>query len=231
LSRFSDRLGGLKQRRKRRKAMPFIPGIGNRRFFASTPGKIVALLRRSSHTVEELAHALGLTDNAVRAHLTTLERDGLVQQQGTRPGKRKPSVVYNLAPAAEDLFPKAYGPVLSQLLEVLNKRLEASEVEDLLRTAGRRLAATRPIPSGDLQTRLEEAVSTLTTLGGLAELEQCNGTSVIRGVSCPLAAVVRGHPEVCRLAEALLSELIGVPVQEHCERGEHISCHFVVPGT
>jgi predicted ArsR family transcriptional regulator len=163
--------------------------------------------------------------------LTTLERDGLVQQQGTRPGKRKPSVIYDLTPAAEDLFPKAYGPVLSQLLGVLHEHLEASEIEDLLRTAGRRLAATGPAPSGDLQTRLEEAVSILNTLGGLAELEQCNGTSVIRGLSCPLAAVVRDHPKACSLAEALLTELIGVPVQEHCERGEHISCRFVVPST
>jgi predicted ArsR family transcriptional regulator len=48
----------------------------NQRFFASTRGRIVTLLRRSSHTVEELAQALDLTDNAVRAHLATLERDG-----------------------------------------------------------------------------------------------------------------------------------------------------------
>lgn len=54
----------------------------NQRFFASTRGRIVTLLRHSSHTVEELAEALDLTDNAVRAHLATLERDGVVQQRG-----------------------------------------------------------------------------------------------------------------------------------------------------
>ena len=204
---------------------------GNRRFFASTRGRIVTLLRRSSQTVEELAHAFGLTDNAVRAHLTTLERDGLVQQQGTRPGKRKPSVVYDLSPAGEDLFPKAYGPVLRQLLEVLHERLEASEIEELLQAAGRRLAARGLTPRGDLQTRLEEAINTLNTLGGLAELEQRNGTHLIRGSSCPLAAVVRDHPEVCRLTKALLTELIGVPVQEQCERGEKMKCCFVVPSS
>jgi predicted ArsR family transcriptional regulator len=207
--------------------MPSIPG--NRRFLTTTRGKIVALLRRCCQTVEELAGSLGLTDNAVRAHLTTLERDGLVQQQGTRPGRRKPAVVYALTPAAEDLFPKAYGPVLSQFLEVLHERLNASEVEDLLRTTGRRLAASGPVSSGDLQTRLEGAVATLNALGGLAELEPHNASYVIRGMSCPLAAVVRDHPEVCRLAESLLTELIGVPVQEQCERGKKITCCFVVP--
>ena len=52
------------------------------RFFDSTRGRVVNLLRGKSGTVIELAEALGLTDNAVRAHLLSLERDGLVRQSG-----------------------------------------------------------------------------------------------------------------------------------------------------
>jgi DNA-binding transcriptional ArsR family regulator len=48
------------------------------------------LLCHAGRTVEELAQALDLTDNGVRAHLTTLERDGIVRQRGSlarrRPG-------------------------------------------------------------------------------------------------------------------------------------------------
>ncbi len=55
----------------------------DQKFFASTRGQIVTLLRRTSYTVEELAQAVGLTDNGVRAHLAILERDGIVQQRGT----------------------------------------------------------------------------------------------------------------------------------------------------
>src|SRR6266496_4119842 len=79
----------------------------NPRFFASTRGRIVTLLRRNSRTVEELAQELTLTDNAVRAHLATLERDGIVQQRGVRRGSGKPSYIYDLTPEAEYLFPKA----------------------------------------------------------------------------------------------------------------------------
>jgi predicted ArsR family transcriptional regulator len=50
----------------------------DRNFFESTRGRVVTLLRRSGRTVEELARELGLTDNGVRAHLATLERDGVV---------------------------------------------------------------------------------------------------------------------------------------------------------
>jgi predicted ArsR family transcriptional regulator len=51
----------------------------DRTFFESTRGRIVALLRRTGLTVDELAQELGLTANGVRAHLATLERDGIVR--------------------------------------------------------------------------------------------------------------------------------------------------------
>jgi len=207
-----------------------MPGMqSNQRFFTSTRGRIVTLLRRASRTVDELATALDLTDNAVRAHLATLERDGIVQQHGTRRGSGKPALVYELAPGAEQLFPKAYGPVLQQLLEVLSERMSSDEVETLLGEVGRRIAARWNVPSGDLRMRLEAAVEVLNELGGMAELEVCNDHYCIRGYSCPLAAVVPGHPEVCHLTQTLLTELVGVTVKEHCDRNERLQCCFTVP--
>jgi predicted ArsR family transcriptional regulator len=73
------------------------------------------LLRHGDRTVEELAQALGLTDNAVRAHLVTLERDRLVRQTGLRRGTSRPAYAYSLTPAAERLFPKACGTLLRML--------------------------------------------------------------------------------------------------------------------
>ncbi len=83
----------------------------DRRFFESTRGRLVTLLRRKGHTVGELAEEVGLTSNGVRAHLATLERDGLVRQDGSvrrGSGGGKPAYIYELTPEAEALFPKAY---------------------------------------------------------------------------------------------------------------------------
>ena len=77
--------------------------------------------------------------------------------------------------------------------------------------------------------RLEAAVEVLNELGGMAELEVCNDHYCIRGYSCPLAAVVPGHPEVCHLTQTLLTELVGVTVKEHCDRNERLQCCFTVP--
>ena len=200
----------------------------NQRFLTSTRGQIITLLRRNSHTVDELAQALGLTDNAVRAHLATLERDGIVQQRGVRRGSGKPSAVYELAPAAEQLFPKAYDQVLQQLLDVVGERLTPDEVETLLRAVGRRMALEWKVPSGDLRVRLGGAIEVLNELGGMAELEADNDHSYIRSYSCLFAAVVPGHPEVCRLAETLLTELVGESVQAHCHIDGVPRCLFTV---
>src|SRR5436190_543972 len=111
----------------------------DKRFWASTRGRIVMLLRGGSRTVNELAAALGLTDNAVRMQLDRLERDGLVQPRGTRPGTRKPTVIYELSPEAERLFPKVYGPILRHLMDELAERLPAKRVDDMARAVGHRL--------------------------------------------------------------------------------------------
>jgi predicted ArsR family transcriptional regulator len=189
---------------------------------------VVTLLRRAGFTVDELARELDLTNNGVRAHLATLERDGIVRQSGVvrrESGGGKPAYLYELTPEAEDLFPKAYEPVLYRLLDVLTEQLESDELEALLRAVGRLMAEEHMVPTDDgACARLEAAVDVLIELGGLAELEAQDGGYVIRGYSCPLAGLTQEHPEVCRMVETLITELAGVPVYEHCDRGERPRC-------
>ncbi len=200
------------------------------RFLATTRGRILTLLRRSARTVNELAEHLELTDNAVRAHLATLERDGLVRQSGTRPGFRKPNLTYELTPAAGQFFPKPYAALLQQLLAELSTRMTPTELEDVLREVGRRVAALYAggVKGGCPRERVGGAVAVLGELGGLAEVEETDGRLVIRGFDCPLGAVVEGHPAACRVAESLLADLIGAPVTERCRHGTPPHCAFEV---
>ncbi len=191
------------------------------RFLGSTRGQIVSLLRGAARTVEELASALDLTDNAVRAHLATLERDGLVYQSGVRRGVRKPHATYALTTEAEDLFPKAYDTLFNVLLSVLKERLTPDELRNVLREVGRKVA-TDAMPSEaarpDLLAGAERAVKVLEALGGAPRLEREPGKITIQSTSCPLGTAVAAHPEVCRLAEALLTQLTGQRVRESCDK-------------
>jgi predicted ArsR family transcriptional regulator len=201
----------------------------DRRFFATTRGQVVTLLRAGERTVDDLAQALGLTDNAVRAHLAALERDGLVRQRGVRRGGGKPAFAYGLTADAERLFPKADAIALRGLLDVLAERLPPDAFDELMRETGRRIAPASPAPEGDLRARVERATALLADLGGLAEWEaRDDGSFTIRGFSCPLAAA-SGCPAVCRLAAALLSDVVGAPVRQQCDLGDPPRCRFEIP--
>lgn len=205
------------------------------RFFESTRGKVITLLRQEHRTVEEIAAELGLTDNAIRTHLTALERDGLVTQGEPRRGIGKPAFTYTLTPEADRLFPKAYGALLHHLLRVLSERLPRENIADALKTVGHRVAEGHHRPhdtlGSDLQDRVESAVAVLSSLGGLAEAEKTEDGFLIRGYSCPLANAVEGHPDSCLIAETMLSDLIGVPVHQVCDQGSPPRCRFeVLPG-
>ena len=202
----------------------------DKRFFGSTRGRIVTLVRGTTKTVNELAEELELTDNAVRAHLLSLERDGLIRQSGVQRGIRKPHFSYELTDEAEHLFPKAYDALLNQLIAVLKGRLTPRALKEVLREVGRSLAGrqTSDTKRGDLETRAEKALTALEAIGGTARLEKEEGKLYIRSASCPLATAVAEHPEVCQLAESLLSEIMGATVRERCERDGSPRCTFEV---
>jgi predicted ArsR family transcriptional regulator len=115
--------------------------VDNDRFFTTTRGRIVALLRRSNKTVNDLVADLELTDNAIRAHLMSLERDGLVTQRGTIKGHRKPHNVYGLSDRARDLFPRPYGILFNHLLSTLKATVKRSAVIEHLKSIGRSIGS------------------------------------------------------------------------------------------
>jgi len=202
----------------------------SQKFYQTTRGRIVALLRRATLTVDQIATSLGLTDNAVRSHLTSLERDGLVEQSvSKRGGVGKPAYEYRIATDAEPLFSQAYLPILVQLLEVLRDRLPRAELDRVMRDVGARMAAGHAASPAELEERVKAASALLDALGGVTEVRTSDdGALTIRGFSCPLGAAVQGHPEVCNAVETMLSDVIGAPVRECCERGERPRCCFEV---
>lgn len=206
-----------------------IPGW-RQRLLDSTRGRILALLRVETQTVNELAASLDLTDNAVRSHLTSLERDGLVRQLGTRPGFRKPHALYGLADDAEYLFPKTYGQLLNHVLAVFSRRLPPEELRTSLREVGWTAAREHleQVKGKSRDQRIDFALRVLKALGSDAVLQETEGKQFIRGNGCPLSAVTAHHPEACLIAEALLSKIIDVTVQEHCAHGEAPRCCFEI---
>jgi predicted ArsR family transcriptional regulator len=200
-------------------------------FLDSSRGRIVALLRGGGLTAEDIASKLGVTPSAIRAQMTNMERDGVVTRAGKRPGTTRPSHIYELTPPIEQLLSKAYVPLLSQLVDIFAEVLPAQQVETLFRTTGKALAkelSREKRIAGGLKSRVAAASGLMNEhLGALTRVEG-NGAIVIRGVSCPLAALTGKHRAVCLAVESFVSEIVRVPVRECCDRKGRPRCCFEV---
>src|SRR5690606_34933871 len=133
----------------------------------------------SRQTVNELAEFLNVSDNAVRAHLAGLERDGIVMQDGIVRGFRKPHFVYALTENANKLFPRSYDSLLNRVLDQVKLRLSPAAIREILHDVGRSFG----FGSGDEKTekeRLNDAVDALAELGGAAVIEETKGHTYIR---------------------------------------------------
>jgi len=202
-----------------------------KQLFDTSRGRIVALLQRAELTVDEIAAELGVSANAIRMQITAMERDGVVQRVGLRPGTTRPSQVYHLTAEVEQLLSRAYVPLLTKLVHVFASHVPSEEMERVLRETGRQLADDLLVgkrPAGTLESRVTAASQLLNQqLGALTHVEK-NGGYSIRGAGCPLAAVTGKHPAVCLAMEEFVSEVTGVAMRECCDRSERPRCCFTV---
>jgi predicted ArsR family transcriptional regulator len=196
-------------------------------------GRIVTLLQGGGLTADDVATSLGLTRSAIRVHIAAMERDGVVRRAGKRPGTTRPSHVYELTPEVEQLLSTAYIPLLAQLVGVFAEALPPEQVETLLRRSGKGLAqelSRGKRPGGGLKSRAAAASAMMNEhLGALTHVEG-NGGIVIRGAGCPLAALTGTHRGVCLAMESLVTEIVGVPARECCEREGRPRCCFEIQG-
>jgi DeoR family transcriptional regulator, suf operon transcriptional repressor len=193
-------------------------------------GRIVSLLQQGPLTIDEIASKLGLAASGVRAQITAMERDGVVQRMGKRPGTTRPSQFFELTGEVEQLLSRAYIPLLTQLVDVFANDLPPRQVEALLKETGKQLAGQMSPgrTTGSLRSRVTAASQQLNEqLGAVTHVEQ-NGHYVIRGEGCPLSALTGKHPAVCRAMESLVKELVGASVRECCERAERPRCCFEI---
>lgn len=197
--------------------------------YSPTRTRLIGLLRRSERTVPELAEELGVSGNAVRGHLSALVADDVVAERGVRrEGVGKPARIYGLTPGAHERLSRAYAPVLNLVVAVLESRLGEDVVKEVLEEVGRRIGRGAAA-SGGPDERIEAARSTLEDLGGAVDIHRTDGCVCLEGAGCPLDTVVRDHPEACVLAAALVSEIVGRPVREDCDRsGQTPRCRFEV---
>lgn len=210
-----------------------MPETIRKQLLDSSRGRIVSLLQAGALTADDIATKLGLTRSAVRIQITVMERDGVVRKAGKRAGVTRPSHLFELTPEVEQLLSKAYIPVLTHLVDVFAASLPAQQVESLLRRTGTALAnemTAGNVSSTDLKERMTRASELMNEHFGALTHVEANGSISIRGAGCPLSALTGKHPGVCLAIESFVSEIVGAPVSECCDREGRPRCCFEIVG-
>ena len=131
---------------------------------------------------------------------------------------------------AEQVSPKAHGPLRDIVLTAISKKLTGEELRAAMREVGRKVVHVRrlDVKGKSRKERIKAALRVLKELGGAASFHAGKGEDFIRGTGWPLAAASSRHPEACLIAESLLTEIIGAPVKRRCKHDQNSTCCFEV---
>ncbi|MCT0208232.1 iron-sulfur cluster biosynthesis transcriptional regulator SufR [Synechococcus sp. CS-1332] len=165
------------------------------------------LLREGEATAAQLAGSLGVSVQAMRRHLRSLEDDGLVEASPSHEGPGRPSNRWRLTDQGQGRFPDGSENFALGLLHTLTKSLPADTLELVLRQQAEEKAADyrRQIGSGPLGQRLEQLVELRRKEGYVAECRREDDPTaasdtaawVISEFHCSVVRIAEQYPVVC----------------------------------
>ncbi len=198
----------------------------------STRMEVLELLRRKGHaSAEAIAADLGVTPNAVRQHLTNLERDGFVTSHPERRARGRPSLLFSLTERADSVFPKRYGQLATMVLTEVQEMGGAEALDEIFaRVAARHAQVIEQDLGGlDFDEKLTRVVAWISRAGTLAEQTETDEGVKVTIHNCPFRNTALKFPQVCTITPQLITRLLGAAVsQSDSIHRRDPYCSFVV---
>jgi len=185
-------------------------------------------------TVASLAEALDVSPITVRHHLANLQSEGLIAIAVERKHVGRPKHIYTLTVAAQRYFPNQYHVLADRLLDTLKDMLPPDQVSKIIDTVADGVSmryGALPSTNADatLQDRLNWLVAVLGQEGFMAEIRRIDGNIVLTETNCPYLYVGQRHPEVCRIDQLLIKQVLGADVEQtSCVLKGDNACVFCV---
>ena len=182
-------------------------------------------------TVAELAQEQGISQASVRHHLTALQAEGLVDAQEVRQNVGRPHFSYYLTRAGLEQSPGQYIRLSDRLLDELKGHLPPETIGQMFADMASSIAAEhrREIEGKTLEEKLPVLVDLLGAEGFMTEWDRVGEHYRLTQNNCPYFRIGQRHPEVCLIDQALISEMLSLPVERGACRlyGDH-NCTFTV---
>jgi len=183
----------------------------------STRMEVLELLRRNGPcSAETVASDLDVTPNAVRQHLTNLERDGFVVSRPERGGRGRPALLFELTERADAVFPKRYGQLATMVLREVEESGGPEALDDIFaKVAARHARAIEHDLEGlDFDEKLSRVVTWIGRAGTLAEQSETPEGPKVTIHNCPFRNTALKFPQVCTITPQLISQLLGAAVSQ-----------------
>lgn len=187
-------------------------------------------------TIDEIVTSLSerigkITAVTVRHHLEILRGDGLVAAPAVRrrsaPGR--PQYVYALTERAADQFPNNYQGLASGLLEQIKVQLPQQQMVQILEGMADALASDALVPDAPIEVRLDHTVAFLNNQGYSAHWVRSEEGHILSVTNCPYEQVSCTNPELCKMDERLVRNLVGASVQRlSWQVKDEESCSFAI---
>ena len=171
-------------------------------------------------SVDQLSRLLEISRNATYQHVVALERDALIEKAEIAQTKGRPSQTFRLTESGRAKFPKRYSLFARLLVGLVKSRMGAEELAACLEELGQSLADEYAERVSDLKgdALMAEIAQIMLELGYEAEVTPSadSGDVEIRAHNCVFHDLAAEHKEVCTLDLALISRLVGAPI-DHAE--------------
>ncbi len=201
-----------------------------------TQQRLLKLLNKnkSGLTISDLTDLLGVSRNAVKQHLTSLEKNNLIESGALIKTAGRPIQNYVLTMEGKENFSRKYSWFAQILLE--NIRLEKGKngLSDFLEKIGIDIS-NKYLPDLNklkVKARLNKAASILSELGYEAEIVSSKDKSEISKLeisNCVFQHLAVSCPEICQFDLSLLSNLTGQKIeQQSCIARDGNVCSFGV---
>jgi predicted ArsR family transcriptional regulator len=200
----------------------------------STKDKILDLLKRKiSLSVNDLTECLNITHMAVRKHLSTLEKDGLIATQEIKQPMGRPLQTYFLTEKAEKLFPKNYEGITMEFLQDMKVILGEEPIQALFKNREQRLTKeySARIQHKSNHDKIQEFANIQNEKGYMADTLQIDpNTFELIEYNCPILSVAHEFKVACSCETQLLKNVLETEqVQRtNCKTDGDNHCKFII---
>jgi predicted ArsR family transcriptional regulator len=173
---------------------------------------------------DQVADRVGASRTGVLQQLRTLETAGLVTRSLSRHGVGRPRHVYDLTPAAQELFPANYGALTQSVLTAIRTVGGEKLIEDVFEARRQMLRARiehrieqRLPANATLWERVKEVASYQDETGYLGRATRdADGTIHLNEHNCAIYGVSGTYQIACAAELQLFGEVLDANVTREC---------------